>query len=351
VGELGADEAPASVARSWILRLAPAIAAIEDYTDGDETGHLPRELADALAEIAPDLLPEYYQWLCGIEEYYDALHAFRVFVRTADLSHPIAQAVARTAADDGCLRILSERAQGGDGSARSALDSLLGLLGPDAPAPVSPEPDSSSGAHRPEGDPPEPADFPPDRLEDFLAALSPRYFDGGESVGRWVDHWAGEGRSEEALGAIAEAIRRGTQIANYDAVYSLAVSVHGGDRAYPWLAWAHREGNGWSRYSSREEPAIRRWEIVRDRYPTRWFEFLRDTLAGGGPAPDSDTELWRDLGIGHHTFVRLVEYCLFMGRRGLAERAVEAMVGRSLELVSPLTLPVPGWAAGHREDR
>ena len=53
VGELGADEAPASVARSWILRLAPAIAAIEDYTDRDETGHLPRELADALAEIAP----------------------------------------------------------------------------------------------------------------------------------------------------------------------------------------------------------------------------------------------------------------------------------------------------------
>jgi len=96
---------------------------------------------------------------------------------------------------------------------------------------------------------------------------------------------------------------------------------------------------------------IRRWEIVRERYPTRWFEFLRDTLAGGGPAPDSETELWRDLGIRHNTFVRLVEYCLFMGRRGLAEGAVEAMVGRSLELVSPLALPIPGWAAGHRENR
>ena len=32
------------------IALAPAIAAVEKYTDGDETGHLPRELAGALAE-------------------------------------------------------------------------------------------------------------------------------------------------------------------------------------------------------------------------------------------------------------------------------------------------------------
>jgi hypothetical protein len=72
--------------KNHLLLLAPAIAAIDKYTDGDETGHLPRTLAEVLAAVEPEWLPLYYQWLSSIDEYYDAIHTFHTYLRTADLS-------------------------------------------------------------------------------------------------------------------------------------------------------------------------------------------------------------------------------------------------------------------------
>ena len=71
--------------RQWLLRFATPIAHVEDFTDGDETGHLPRELAEVLLAVAPDLFPAYYAWLCDKEDSYDALHAFKSFLRVAHL--------------------------------------------------------------------------------------------------------------------------------------------------------------------------------------------------------------------------------------------------------------------------
>ena len=79
------------------------------------------------------------------------------------------------------------------------------------------------------------------------------------------------------------------------------------------------------------------WDAVKAHYPTRWAEFLGDTILG-------DTAL-RGTALGHFTFERLVLYCLMMGQRHLAGQLVEEMVNRSLELVSPLQLPTPGWVA------
>lgn len=72
--------------KKWLLAMVPMVAAVGDFTDGRETGHLPRKLAEIMSDVMPDALPSYYMWLCQKEEYYDALSVFHIFLRTADLS-------------------------------------------------------------------------------------------------------------------------------------------------------------------------------------------------------------------------------------------------------------------------
>ena len=67
----------------------------------------------------------------------------------------------------------------------------------------------------------------------------------------------------------------------------------------------------------------------------------RDSVLHGRPGSGQS--------IGHGSYVRLIKYCLFMGQGGLAERLVQTMVTRALELVSPVTLPRPDWLAELRE--
>lgn len=327
-------------ARQWLLQLGPLIAKVGDFTDGDETGHLPRELADVLTEVAPDLLPAYYQWLFREEDYYDALSAFHSSLRIADLSAEINKALAKTAVDDESLAILVERSEKGDQGAQTALSSLVDLLGQRAVNRVKlkKSEDKSRGKYESyEESLPPPADFPPDHLIDYLSAAKARYFYRREEcVKRWLLFWKNEGRGEEAFRTAEKEVNRGIELGNYDALFDLALSLYGKERAYPWLVKAHTERYGWSRYFTRKEEALRRWEMIKRHYPDRWFKFIQDTMKSTHGEP------WHGLTV-YERFVRLVEYCLFMGLTELARRVSEQVITSTLELVSPFNLPTPGW--------
>ena len=326
-------------ARQWLLQVAPAIAGVIDFTDGDETGHLPRELADVLAEVAPDLLPAYYQWLSTEEDYYDALSAFHSFLRIADLSTQINQALVKTAVDEESLVILAERAEKGDQWAKTGLSSVIALLGQSVlnrtkPEKSQDEPKPDQGSH--EEPLPSPANFPPDRLTDYLSAAKATYlYRREECVGHWLEFWKSAGRGEEAFCAIEKEENRGVELGNYDALFNLALSLYGKQRGYPWLLKAHTD-RSWIRLFTHKEEAVRRWEIIRKRYPDRWFRFIQDTMTSTYGKP------WRGLTV-HGQFARLVEYCLFMDQPELAKQVSEQVIASILELVSPLTLPTPGW--------
>jgi len=327
-------------ARQWLLQLAPAIARVENFTDGDETGSLPRVLADVLAEVAPDLLPPYYEWLCGGEDYYDALSAFHAFLRTADLSDEINQALARTALDDESLAILVERVMEEGPGAKAALLSMCQLLGQKSIDRIKAKkvPDKPIAEDRTfEEGLPRPGDYPPDRLVDYLSAAEGSYLFRREGyVKRWLEFWRSANRGEEAFSSIEKEVGRGVELGNYDALFDLALSLYGRDRAYPWLVKAHIRGYGWDRYFSSREQALRRWQMVKEHYPDQWLGFIRDTMR------HSYGEPWRDLSI-YNRFVRLGEYCLFMRQTELARQVSGRVIASTAELVSPLSLPTPGW--------
>jgi len=181
---------------------------------------------------------------------------------------------------------------------------------------------------------PDPADYPPERLTEFLKASRESHDYGDARVLAWLGHWVNEGRSEDVLAAIEEAVERGVEFHIFDDIFDLATSLYGVEQAYPWLVRAHVRSHGWLRYFAGEEESIRRWGIIRERLPDRWLTFMKDTIVG------SDRRLRGPSGYGR--FQRIVEYCLFMARQ-----VAQEIIDFTLETVSPLQLQIPDWVPAH----
>lgn len=327
-----------SEAKQWLLQVAPAIAKVRNFTDGDETGNLPRVIADVIAEVSPSLLPIYYQWLSSKEEYYDALRVFHTFLRTADLSYETNQALATTALDEDSLSILDSRAESGDRGARKALNFLLEFLGSDALDRQTANESQSNSSYRYSSEDrplPLPSEFPPNRLKDYWVTVCQAGLPSREGINPWIDFWKNTDQAENALLAIEAEVRHGTDFRTYDEVFTLALAVYGKDYAYPWLVRAHISHYGWRYYYARED-AVKRWEFIKKDYPERWYNFILDTIKAPYGAP------WREVS-AQDLLVRLVDYCIFMGQTKLAKQISEQVISSTLELLSPLNLPTPEW--------
>jgi len=322
----------------WVRQLAPAVAKIMGFTDGDDLGHLPRSLADIVAQVALDRLPAYYQWLADEEEYEDAQYALKEFVRTADLNNPTARAIAETATDYDCLQALVDRSRSGYQPATEILDTLSSVMGKAILAePADKRPFASDPAPPPEKPALPPFDqFPPEKLADFLSALEAvKLWPGEEIMTAWAKHWSASGRGKAAYDALKDAAERGRHSA-WDTIYALAVQHVGRAKAYPDLLRAFQRASGWSRIARSLEHVSRYWDDVKAHYPDKSAEFLGATLG---------TAFSREVSLEHHKYERLVQYCARMKQPQLAGQLVEAMVKGSLELVSPLRLDIPPWAA------
>ena len=128
----------------------------------------------------------------------------------------------------------------------------------------------------------------------------------------------------------------GVEWGNEDIICDLGLRLFGRYMAYPWLVKAHREGYGGNRYWTSKDKAVRRWEIVKQHYPDKWFDFIVNTSISDRDVP------WQRLGF-YERFERLIEYCLFMGQTELAKQTTTKVLGVVSGLVSPLALPMPEW--------
>ena len=327
-----------SDSKRWLIEMVPVIATVKDFTDGDGTDHLPRKLAEIMSDVMPEALPRYYMWLSQKEEYHDALSVFHTFLRTADLSERINQALAKTAVDDESIEILSERASNSDQNAQKILEEIDNFLG-GVEMPIIEDENGSmptSGLHQ-ERSLPDPKNYPPENLNEYFKkakAFNP--YERGTCLIPWMEYWFGTDKKETAFQAIVKEEERGGRLGleNYDRLYEIALSLYGKSQAYPWLVKAHIERGGWSRYYS-EDDAIRRWEIIKQDYLGKWLDFIKDTMKSS-----YGDELNFSV---HERLVRLVKYCIFMEKIDLAKKIAEQVVESVLELVSPIDLPVPEW--------
>lgn len=328
-------------ARTWLISLAPVIANVDQFTDGDETGHLPAQLGAVLVRTAPDLAPSYHKWLIGKEEYHDAFSVIHSFVRYADLTDPISKAVASTAIDDDSIIIMVDRAAGGDPHAEAVVSGLKARLGhsDESIARVRASLDRSSGNGLPEKVFPPPDDFPPGMMRQYIEACKPEHdFRQKESVEHWLLYWIGQGRASDVYNDARLVMAAGVELGNEDIMHDLVLQLLGRDAAYPWLVKAHKEGYGWNRYWTSKDKATRRWEVVKRHYPDKWFDFIVDTSVSDRDVP------WQRLGF-YERFDRLIEYCLFMDQVELAKQITAEVLSVVFGLVSPLALPTPEWVS------
>jgi hypothetical protein len=324
-------------AKQWICQLAPAIAKVAEFTDGDETNHLPSRLSETLANVAPYSLASYYKWLSSMEDYSDALQTFHVFLKNADLSDGLNQALAETAIDEESLQILAERAKKKDKNVEAVLSSLLGTLGfKTAPEAKAAEPQNHTRVPQSF---PIAKQFPPDRFRAYLHAAKGlnQCLDVPRCVSYWLSFWKDKG-GESVLRVLEEEDQKGVDVGNYDEMFSLAFSLYGKQEAYPRLVRAHVQNYGWNWHWVDKEKTIHRWRIIKDTYPDKWYDFIKDTTTSHVGDPLHGFSVYWG-------FVFLVEYCIFMGKLDIAREATERVVDMASALVSALTLPEPKWVA------
>lgn len=331
------DNANSEVA-TWLLKLVPAISSVREYTDGDETGVLPRELADALLVVAPRLLPSYYMWLAMGEQFNNADYAFNVFVGNCDLANEVSRAIATTAVDGEAYRKLVGREQRGDTVAAEVLSEARRYFGVRE---YLADKDELLGNSRREQwlrpEPPNVSDFDPAQLRGYLEALkNARIYGDDDKIAEWAEYWISNSSRSQVFEALSQAWNDGSWVGSIDYIYFMVRDLYGENDAYVWLVRAQSEDYGWNRYFAPADQARQRWEIVQREYGDRWRDFISDTFSVKIPGRYQQV-------FSPRAFVRLVEYCIYMQDLLLARDLVERIVEQSITYVSPLVLPIPTW--------
>jgi hypothetical protein len=322
-----------------LYEVARVVAAVDEFTDGDETSHLQAFLGDILSKIRPGRVAAYYGWLCEQERYDDAEVVFRSFLADADLQDEIVQALARTAVDERSLEILQERMDRGDQGAAAAVGALQETLGPVRFRELESAGDGEAPSRSESPEEPlrlDPRLYPPPRIREFLSASrSPGFVAHEELVARWVRSWADAEEGSEALQAVESLVESDGRIRVSNDLFDLALAIRGRAAAYDWLVRAQRDNHGWIHFFAPKEEVLFRWEAVSNYYPEKWFDFLADSIS------PNRREGW-ELGV-RDALTSIVEYLIYMNQADLALVMTSQAVRSVSELVSALDLHEPTW--------
>ncbi|WP_054075896.1 hypothetical protein [Comamonas testosteroni] len=277
----------------------------------------------------------YYRHWLAQEEWYVAEKCFAVFAKAADGRDPMAVAMAAFLWDRTGFAALEGRPETVTLARRW---SELSSEGPRRPPPhrqARAAPTDSPGAPVPN-----PKDFPPEKLDEYLAALEAmrQYELERKLLPEWFEHWRQAGAQVALLEAVKQVhgqkgLRsRGSEL--LDRCFPVSLEVEGSGRAFEWLVLAHIERSGWAPQFYGSEESERRLTAVVTHYPKRWEEFLRRTTVreanryGAGRVAAGTV---------------LVSFLLELGETAKASALGETIVDISCEEFEMQPLQRPAW--------
>ena len=324
--------------RLWI-GLAPAIASVEEFTDGDETSHLAGQLGKLLLRFDPNLGTAYMQWLMDAEKYSDVNDVMRELASIGDLTDPVVRALVSTFVDPQSIRVLEERAAGSNLIAQEILAFAPMFSADFAERDTHPlesvaVASNSAGKGFGSGGTDRYLEFPPEQIDQLVRSLELAWpIARGDELFAWLCRWAETERAADALEAVEPYFLEDDFLRVSNQAVEAVRKIAGRTRSYTWLVLAHRSNNGWFEYWSPFKEAKERWELVRRDFPDNWHRFLVETikpLRGFTP----------HFGL---TIARLVEYLAYFEQWNHANATTSRLVDTVAELVSGQELPIPPW--------
>ena len=307
---------------------------MDDFTDGDETRHLPSRLGSLLLALDQQLGVEYLAWLLDVEEFHHVEAILNDIVRHGDLLDPVIRALAATCIDPESIYALEQRRE----DASLKVDELLDLS-PKYSATLAEANTHSSNSPRFDVEANDKTDkyrtYPPDQLREFIQSEELAWIPTrGQELCSWLISWAATTRGREALDAVEPYFEDDDRLRVSNQAVAAVTKIAGTGRSYRWLVWAQRTNLGWYEYWTSEAETEERWELVKRDFPDRWHDFLAESVR---PVP----------GIPPHfgpTVARIVRYLVRFERLEEARAATSQIVATVHGLVSGQALPVPEWA-------
>ncbi len=335
------NKAGSTKCNAWLERMSPLIAEVRNYTDGDETRYLPEYLAEAYASVNPQRLKNYYLYNANEENLFLAEDVFPYVIETSCVDSPIEKGLLKTGIDKESTSKLKKLAGENNHVAETVLKEqeqyFLNLetfpRGRDYQGGTS-----GLGSEKPAFDY---DSVTPDQLIAKLDKLENKY-EKDKFLISWCVHWFSKPDKKEESYRIALQWVESTGIedADYkilDLLYSLAAIFDGKEKSYYLLCHAHLRGYGWSgRFFSHEEDVLQRWQYLKNNYPEKARDFLKDTLMG------VDKQGRRRF-TGFLPIPRGIEYLVYFNFLNEAESMVETAVKFAESSMADLELPKPSW--------
>ena len=327
------------------LALAPAIASVLEFTDGDETSHLAGRLGGLLLRFDPDLAVRYLKALMDAEQYADVEAALRDLVRNGDLGDPATRALVSTCIDPDAIRLLEGRAEDSDQFAREVLALYPSYSGTLAETHTTSGSTGGSLDYFKEGEdadepPPQNLEIPPERLVELVKSDRHSWpIDRERGLSEWLCSWAETERAAAALDAAEFYFFDDDRLRMSNQAVAAARAIGGRTRSYSWLVRSQQTNNGWHGYWTSSADARERWDFLKQDSPERWRDFFIESIK---PLPGAPVQF----GI---TVARIIEYLIYFDRWDDALAVLSQCVVTVTDQLSGQALPTPGWVVASRD--
>jgi len=324
-------------------RISPITFNISEFTDGDETSHSKHSVSSLLATLNPQTAASIYEQEVENGEWYYSEETLSSLIKNSDFSLPIVKQLFLTGLHSGCYLTLQKLIDSGDHDAIDIAQNVESFLGIEITSEIEDKKYSNTPSEKIDI---EPADYPPENLDDLINALKGNYST-RDFWNAWYEYWVEQGNETDLLDNLIPIVSNLTDRFNdkrylLDKLFSSQKKLSGKTKAFDLLVAAHNAMNGWSGWYESTDNSLDRLKVLSEIYPNRIDEFIRLTTE----EPDSWRDKFGKLIIPNDKLVYLLAES---GRENEALKLVIAMVESLEESVRNLSLNKPAWDWG-RDD-
>jgi len=332
------DAAP-DEARRLLVRIAPQVHRVLDFTDGKGTRWVLSEADKLLTKLCPSALVVKYAEHTDAGDWSLAEDSLKAYVEQGVADGWPLDALMRTGMEGDIRDALVRLAKEGNARAVETLRALEGHNGWELGL-LQKESRESSGVDSKQyaGDV---KTFEPEKLQALLDDLAESYGERDQRLREWYQHWEAAGHGKRLLDVLdgpllSEVGRQRDVLVLSDLAFDTRRKLSGAKAAWKYLVNAQIHRGGWiGNFAERPAKTRARLDVVAKYYPDRCDEFVTVTtysMFGEPPERIAPSEA-------------MVYFYVQQGRIADAVNFAEAMVECVIEDTRTLPLATPLWAA------